>query len=260
MRLPWKLRRAGAAALGGILVPVLRGPNRGFRWSLATSGRGCVTGRWEPHRLDAINRFTREGDIFWDLGAHKGYVSLLASRRVGPEGQVYAIEPSWVNLAFLRRHVAANRLANVQIVAAAASGYDGEASFGGNNSSVAYRLGRGSETVKVRTVDSLVRELGLLPPTVLKIDVEGEEAAVLRGAAGQLGPHAIAIISLHSLECYTACSELLAERGFTVHESPAVRENAARGPAAWRGDPDILAVGPARTAPEAGVRAFTGAG
>lgn len=260
MRLPWALRRAGAAALGNILIPILGGPNRGFRWSVATSGRGCVTGRWEPHRLDAINRFTREGDVFWDLGAHKGYVSLLASRRVGPGGQVYSFEPSAVNLAFLRKHVAANRLGNVQIVEVAASGYDGEASFGGNNSSVAYRLGRGSETVQVRTVDSLVRERGLAPPTVLKVDVEGEEAAVLEGSAGQFGADGLAIVSLHSHECYTVCRELLADRGFAVHESPAVRENAAREPAEWRGDPDILAVGAARAVHDADIRAFTGAG
>src|SRR5690606_37982007 len=133
-------------------------------------------------RLAALACVTRPGDVFWDVGAHKGFVSLAASRLVGPDGTVIAIEPSSVNRSFLERHLAWNAVDDARVIAAALSDHEGAAAFGGTGSSVAFKLGEGSERVTVRRLDALAAELGLVGPSVVKLDVEGEEARVLRGA------------------------------------------------------------------------------
>jgi hypothetical protein len=108
MQLPYPLRALGHRFLGGVPVRVRSGINRGRKWSLAAQGRGYGSGAFGRDRLDALAAVTRPGDCFWDVGAHKGFVTLVASRLVGASGHVVAIEPAAVNLGFLRRHVAWN--------------------------------------------------------------------------------------------------------------------------------------------------------
>lgn len=94
---------------------ILSGPNQSLWWSLATSRR-FLTGRFERTRVDAVADLIRPCECFWDVGAHQGYVALLASRRVTPSGSVYAFEPFPKNLWYLRHHVAWNRLRNITVL------------------------------------------------------------------------------------------------------------------------------------------------
>ena len=123
----------------------------------------------------------RPGDGVWDIGAHKGYVSLALARAVGDEGRVVAFEPSTTNLWFLRKHIAWNAVSNVRVLPLAVSDRDGEGAFGGPGSSITFALDQGSERVRVATLESLREEEELSPPNLIKIDVEGAEGAVLRG-------------------------------------------------------------------------------
>ena len=240
MRLPYAVRAGGAALIGAVPVPVLGGPNAGRLWSLASGGRGFITGRFERDRVESILSLLRTGDVVWDIGAHKGYVTLAAARRVGREGAVIACEPSRRNLALLRRHVAWNRARNVTVVDAALSRADGEARFGGTGSSITYRLGRGDETVRVRRLDGLVAE-GLPAPTVAKIDVEGEEGAVLEGMGERLARCRVVFVAVHHMEAYRATRAVLDPAGFTVIESAKMRRF-TEGGEGWAGDADLVGI------------------
>src|SRR5688572_4841682 len=137
-----------------VRVRIPEGPNQGLQWSLATAGRGYGKGTFERSRVQTIASLIRPGDCFWDIGAHKGYVTLLAARRVGKHGRVYAFEPASANLWYLRRHLRWNGGENVTVVPVAVANFDGLSRFGGG-SSLALQLGKGQEWVTVRSVRSL---------------------------------------------------------------------------------------------------------
>ena len=242
MRLPYAVRAGGAAVLGALPVPVVAGPNAGRVWTLASAGRGFLTGRFERDRVAAILALLRPGDVLWDIGAHKGYVTLAGARRVGPHGAVIACEPSRRNLAALRRHVAWNRAVTVKVVDVGLSRADGEASFGGTGSSITYRLGHGDETVRVRRLDRLVAE-GLPAPTVAKIDVEGEEAGVLEGMGEHLGGCRVVFVAVHHAAAYRATRGILDGAGFDVVEDRKMRRFTTAGES-WAGDADLVALAP----------------
>jgi FkbM family methyltransferase len=250
------VRRAAGAVIGGVSLRVRSGPNRGRRWSIASAGRGALAGRFEEERVSAILELLRPGDCVWDIGAHKGYITMAAAGRVGAAGHVNAFEPAPPNLDALRRHVRWNQLSNVDVLPYAISADDGTSRFGGPGSSITYRLGQGEYDVTVRTIRSLL-EQGVRPPALVKIDVEGNEAQVLRGAAGALPRDSLVFIAVHSLEQYNACTAILKDMGWNVLVSPAVARILSHSPVAWRADPDILAVGPDRVPDASRPVAFT---
>lgn len=232
------------------------GPNAGHRWSLVSSGRGYVSGRFEADRVAAILALLRPGDRFWDIGAHKGYVSLAAARAIGPTGQVLALEPAAANRELLRRHIRWNRVENVRVIPVAVHDECGRARFVGSGSSITFRLGRGEEMVPTRTIRSLIETDGLPAPDVLKIDTEGNEARILAGGVEYLSPHMLIWLSIHGRALYDECSALLRSRGFRLFESASM--SAALGKAAgdWGGDKELLAVGRERPVAESELRAL----
>jgi len=247
MRLPHAIREMGYHLLGNARVRIPSGINRGRRWSVLTLGRGYGTGSFGRDRLAALAAVTRPGDTFWDAGAHKGYVTLAAARLVGPAGHVVAVEPSEENLRVLRRHVAWNRVPNVTVLPLALSDRHGEAAFGGRGDSLAFRLGHGPDTVPVRTLSELVTERSAPAPRVLKLDVEGAEAAVLRGMGPLLGGDQALLIATHGREPFLECRQLLEARGFRIFDSAAIALRLRSG-APWSSDHDLLAIGATRQA------------
>ena len=97
------------------IVPVAEGPMRGIK--LATSrhtSHAHIQGSYEREVQDAIDRMVRAGDICYDLGASIGYMTLLMARKAK---HVYAFEPAPHAVSEFRRHLAANGIGNVNIVA-----------------------------------------------------------------------------------------------------------------------------------------------
>lgn len=255
MQLPYPVRVLGQRALGDVRVRIRSGPNRGLQWSLAAFGRGYGSGRFGLQRIEALASVVQEGDAFWDVGAHKGFITLAAARLVGPSGLVVAIEPAAANLRFLERHLLWNGIHNARVVPAAASDRSGLASFGGRGSSVAFRLGEGPDEIPVTTIELMAVELDLGRPTVMKIDVEGEEAAVLRGAKRLLGTDQALLISTHSRELYEECREMLAPLGFRIYDSWEIARHLRDG-TAWTSDHDMLAIGRDRHVDESRIQAL----
>ena len=158
--------------------------------------RGLV---WEPHVVRNLQAHVVPGSVALDVGAYIGTHALLMGRLAGPEGRVYAFEPQRKAYRELRRNIELNGLANVTAlrfavgaetrvvemnppreigVVEVGSGRVGRALGEGG-----VTVGAGGDLAELRPLDSF----GFRNVSVLKIDVEGFEDAVLAGAERLIG-------------------------------------------------------------------------
>lgn len=195
-------------------LPVLSGPLRGARWIPDATVRSCWLGTFEAEEQERFRRLVRPGMRVYDLGANVGFYTLLASRLVGPTGHVVAVEPLPRNLQFLRRHVALNRAANVDVVAAAVADRPGTGHFTQSAGASENRLGAdGTLAVEMTTLPALAERFG--PPDVIKMDVEGAEALVLRGSMEFLArTRPTILLSLHDGTGREASNAVVRELGY----------------------------------------------
>jgi len=242
MRVPRSIRRLTDPLLTRLRVPVVSGVNRGRYWSLVSAGSGYVSGRRAAGEMRLLSALIQPGDVVWDVGAHHGYVTLCASRRVGEGGRVHAFEPSRRNRGILERHVRWNRCQNVSVHAFALSVRDGEERLGGEGTSKTLALGQGSEVVAVRSAATLVRQGVVMVPTFLKIDVEGAEGDVIAGAMEILPRDARLFVEVHSSASDKRCCELLLGAGFHLHESTGLKSMRAGDDR--KTDADLYCAGP----------------
>ena len=150
-----------------------------------------ATQNWESVERDAYRAFAamvRPGDVVFDIGAHIGTYSVIASRLVGPAGRVVAYEPVEFTRGYLERHLEWNAAtSNTMVRPLCCADRLGTARFHfrpgeaeGMNGLVPVPGFEACE-VQLTTVDREAQSLELTPG-VLKIDVEGAELAVLRGS------------------------------------------------------------------------------
>jgi FkbM family methyltransferase len=185
------MSRSSAESTEGLALPILGGPLRGLWWLPRSGGKVArlLLGTYESRLARVFAERVKPRDEVLDLGAAAGFYTLLAARRAGPSGRVFACEPDPVNLRFLRAHVARNGFDQVRILPIAVGAQDGHARFAAARGSGRGRLSAdGALTVEVRTLDSLASELSLAPAHV-KLDVEGAELAVLSGAEALIRAH-----------------------------------------------------------------------
>jgi FkbM family methyltransferase len=150
---------------------------------------GCYPHQLAEDRL--ARRFLRRGDCVWDVGANVGYTAVLYRHFVGDSGLVVAFEPSPRAYQLLVRNV--RRWSNVLPLQVAVSDrqawlpFDEKANLDTSSVLGADKAVDGSMLVPSITLDGeLTRRR---PPDFLKIDVEGHEPAVLRGAAEVIRRH-----------------------------------------------------------------------
>lgn len=198
-------------------LPILRGPLRGARWLLASRGKTLrvLLGTYEPEQTASFVRHVRTGGTFLDVGAHVGFYTLLGSRLVGSDGLVWAFEPDSTNAGHLRGHVEINQLTNVHIEEAAVTERAGTARFGGGSGSGTGRLtDSGEQAVRTVSLDAF-SELHGLTPTAMKIDVEGAEEAVIRGATETISrARPVIFLSTHGPEAHEPSVGLLRDLGY----------------------------------------------
>ncbi len=149
----------------------------------------------EPRTSALFERLLRPGDTCVDVGAHVGYHSLLARRLVGNSGRVYAIDPQPHNCAQLSRNAELNAFSNIVVITAAAAAGEGWIALKAQSRRDRSRLtltgpgvSDGALTFITPTISLawLFRTQNIKRANVLKIDVEGYELEVLRGAGQSL--------------------------------------------------------------------------
>jgi FkbM family methyltransferase len=198
--------------------------------------------QYEPHVLNWLAGLIHPGDCVLDIGANVGLVSLLMANRTGKGGSVFAFEPSPANLRLLDYHKRKNRLTQLHIEPAAVSDKHGETiSFflinDGDNPSnslvfsndnianmdaEAYACRR-EVTVPTVTVDAFCGARSL-KPSVIKLDVEGAELLVLRGASrilSEVRPHVVLAVHPWWLPDGQTAADIvtfLHAHGYSIHD------------------------------------------
>jgi FkbM family methyltransferase len=193
-----------AVGVGGLLPRTLRGPAsqacarfldrvqprrlvarlpRGERVRLLARQRYLA---WNPLEYDAFRADITPGDVVFDLGANVGAYTVLFAQWTGDSGRVFAFEPAPEPRLALIEMLRANGIGHrVSVLADAVSASSGRASFNANGSDGANRLlpdhAPDSLAVNTTTVDEFCERMNVLPDFI-KVDVEGAELDVLRGA------------------------------------------------------------------------------
>ncbi|MEC9292908.1 MAG: FkbM family methyltransferase [Chloroflexota bacterium] len=159
--------------------------NRGFTATVETSkGKTCVL----------------------DVGAHIGLVSLPVSQAISKAGKVYAFEPAMANQMYLVEHLTANNIDNVEVITdlvgesplESVEFFESPQDSGMNTiAPVGSQHGYDSTQKRQITLDGFCDERNL-SPQVIKIDTEGAEVRILKGAVDTIRLHKpIIFLSVH---------------------------------------------------------------
>lgn len=152
------------------------------------------TGTWEPDSWAAVREHLGSGATFVDVGAHIGTYTLRAAPIVGPAGRVIAIEPNPETVRKLQANIQASGATAVTVEPFACSDAEatlelfagprsnsGETSLARTNAARDDKAGA-SYKVRARPLDAILQETGVTRVDAVKIDVEGAELLVLKGA------------------------------------------------------------------------------
>jgi FkbM family methyltransferase len=182
---------------------------------------------WELIVQKTMIERLKEGDVFIDIGANVGFYTLLASTLVGDTGQVHAFEPTPSTFKILAENQQGKK--NIHLNQLAIGPQEGEAilaDFGllecGLNSMCILELeGIPSEkiTVKTMTLDAYCKEKDIAP-TMIKVDVEGFEFDVLKGAVETLAnAQPTLLLEVGAYATYAPLFDFLASHGYGAFRS-----------------------------------------
>lgn len=172
---------------------IKHGPAQGLRFNGGGSrNAGFMLGTYEPGVQRALVALIRPAMTVYDIGANMGFLSVLAARLTGPQGRVISFEPVPQNAERVDYNAFLNSFQNISVIREALGAENRSASFQTSAESGWGRVSEGREAplgeflgnieVQMRTLpDSIVHNL-LPSPDVIKIDIEGAETELLRGA------------------------------------------------------------------------------
>jgi FkbM family methyltransferase len=201
-----------------IRMPILQGRLRGKQWIVGSSVHGCWLGSYEHEKQLIFEQWVTEGSVVFDIGAHVGFYTLLASVLVGLQGRVFAFEPVPHNLYYLKEHLRLNHIGNVTVMEVAVSDFQGVAFFDeGPSSSMGHIAPVGGLKVKTVSLDELTSSGKIPTPNYVKIDVEGTEMLVLTGAKSILSEvHPTLFLATHSHDLSHQCYSFLVALGYRI--------------------------------------------
>lgn len=196
----YRLRHGVAIRIAGVEVRFRSGTQPMF----AAHPDADDVGLADVEAIQFFGSHTRPGDWVADVGAFMGTYTLVAAAIAGPDGRVFAFEPTEDSRAELEDNVRLNGWQDrVNVVAMAVGQEVGEIEFftaaTSSTNSLFPSAVHGSPTrnrVPMTTLDAFFGERGRLPD-LLKIDVEGAELHVLRGAGNVLDSAAHIVCELH---------------------------------------------------------------
>jgi FkbM family methyltransferase len=178
----------------------------------------CTDPDWPEMRF-MRDRMVRQGDVVFECGGHHGCTAVMLSHWVGPTGKVVTFEPHPRNAEILRQNLTLNNIGNATLHQCAIGAGRGKVAMRDvSNSSVLMDTNAPvTGNVELAKADDFQSE----KPTLLKIDVEGFEVEVLKGAAEILKTRPRLAIEVHTdaLGRYgTSMVELLSYLDTSVYE------------------------------------------
>jgi FkbM family methyltransferase len=173
----------------------------------------------------------RDGDSFLDCGAHVGLYSILAGYAAGETGRIVSMEPNPQTARLLRANLSRQGLGRARVLEAAGWSIPGRLDFSPEQagraaySHVAGSPSKHTVTVSATTLTEVAKEFQGRPCTLAKIDTEGAEIEVLRGAseAVSAGGYPLLMVEFneHNLRALGETTEnlfsLLASLGYQMH-------------------------------------------
>ena len=163
---------------------------------------------YEKENFSLINTVVNKDDVVIDIGAHIGLMAVVLGKRVGENGKVYSFEPTPYSFTVLKETIKLNKLEKtVSPVNMAVAATSGSIEFNANkedvsNSIVSYGYNSGHKKITVTTtsIDDFVKQQQLSRLNFIKIDAEGVELDVLKGAKETLRQFDLKmILALHPL-------------------------------------------------------------
>jgi FkbM family methyltransferase len=212
--------------------------------------RGCLVDDYEPAETHFVKAVLRPGDVFVDVGANLGWFTLVASVAVGETGSIHAFEPRDETVAHLMETVALNGLDDqvttypygladretngVLVWVSDTDNPGGSTVWSGD-----IPANMEEQPIALRPLDAL--ELDRVD--LLKVDVEGAELRVFRGARktlercrpyilSELSPEMLARASNAPVEAYFGLLNQLGYRSFIV-DAERCGEETRDFPADW---------------------------
>jgi FkbM family methyltransferase len=147
---------------------------------------------FEPEVRQEVERIASRHVNVIDIGANIGYFTILASRMAGPEKRVFSFEPQANIVSKLRRNIEVNALSNVEVFPFALSDRSGTSTFnvppggaeayGSMHANGRFKIER-TVQVEMHRLDDVLEKLGNPKIGLVKMDAEGAELLILRGAA-----------------------------------------------------------------------------
>lgn len=235
------VQRGKGILLRHVVTPLLPPPGAEFELRLPGEVRialryretlglsSLLYGTFELAELEFARSRLRPGDDAMDIGANVGIFSVVMGAAVGRSGRVFAFEPAPGNIVRLKKNLERNGLDHAQLFPCALGEADGQmtlhlATDPAYPSLLEVQSGLADGTsvsVPVRRLDAVWEEAGRPRIGFVKMDVEGAEAAVIRGATGLLGTcHPTMLIEANSAEQLEILRDLLAPFAYQV-EQPA---------------------------------------
>jgi len=152
------------------------------------------SGEWDTKITWVIERILRKGDMFIDIGAHCGVTAIAAAAKIGPSGAVHAFEPQPDLAKMLAESADRNGFHHVHVHNVALSDKAGTFDLylpTGKQIYGTLEPGNGADgvphvSVRVEQASEFLSGLKLGCVRLIKIDIEGHEEAVFRGAAAFL--------------------------------------------------------------------------
>ena len=190
-QLIWRVLNAGVRRLGGTSgwVTVRR---QGLTWRLGPGhflDRSIIIhGKFETRTTNRLRNAVWPGLRLVDVGANFGYYAVLTAHWAGPEGRVWAFEPTVEFRRRLVEHLELNSLQErVRVLDYGLSDGDGEGMISVGDSSATLHPVEGgqtefSERIRFRPLDAVAGELGITGVDLIKVDIDGHEPRFLAGA------------------------------------------------------------------------------
>lgn len=202
------------------------GPAKGVRFLISLpDDKSLWTGAYEAKFAERIAMAVRPGAVALDIGGWHGFFAGVMA--ANGAGTVHVFEPLPANAERIAALVELNPKLNIRLHALALSELDGQSellvmpdSSMAKLAASSFQADRTSEVripVVLKRLDTLVAEGLIDPPDLIKMDVEGAEASVLRGALETLRHSRPTIFAeIHSPALLEECRALLAEQGYEI--------------------------------------------
>ncbi|MGK7922007.1 MAG: FkbM family methyltransferase [Trichodesmium sp.] len=165
---------------------------------------------YESEVLQLIYRFLEKGDCFIDIGTHIGYYSVLAAKIVGNEGKVFAFEPELSNYQKILENISLNNLSNIQLFNLALSSESKETHLFFNQDNdgghALWDVGKHPfnqkslqsqtmQNIQQSTLDDILsQQQDISQIKIIKIDTEGAEVNVIKGAVNTISKYNVPYI------------------------------------------------------------------